>query len=169
MTTVSTTTLPDTAGTRVTGRRIVQYILDLFLAGVVLGVLGLLLNLLIPDAGFDQPSGGLVDLYKLTAAPGLPSVVAVVLTVVVWLAVFVVIPSRTGRTPAMKLLGLQIVRTDGGRVSAGQHLGRSVLLIVDSVLGGLLGWIVILCSRRRQRIGDHAAGTLVIRSRPGDR
>ncbi|OLM09234.1 hypothetical protein Ae707Ps1_6181 [Pseudonocardia sp. Ae707_Ps1] len=81
----------------------------------------------------------------------------------VWAVVFILIPLRSGRTPAMALLGLRIVRVDGGAPSAGQHVGRAVLLVIDTLLGGLVGWIVILCSRRRQRIGDHAAGTLVVR------
>lgn len=67
-----------------------------------------------------------------------------------------------GRTPAMALMGLRIVRVDGTPPSLGQHVGRALLLVVDTILGGLLGWIVILCSRRRQRVGDHAAGTLVV-------
>ncbi|MBW0102706.1 RDD family protein [Pseudonocardia sp. KRD291] len=157
-------TIVDTDHTRVTGRRIVQYVLDLFLAGVVLGLLGLLANAVAPRSGFRSVPGSLTELYNLTAEPGLPSVVAVVLTVLVWAAVFVVIPHRTGRTPAMALLGLRIVRVDGDRPSVGQHAGRAVLLVLDTLLGGLVGWIVILCSRRRQRIGDHAAGTLVVRA-----
>ena len=141
-----------------------QYILDLFLAGMVLGLLGLLANAVAPGSGFRSVPGNITELYNLTAEPGLPSIVAVLLTVAVWATVFIVIPSRSDRTPAMALLGLRIERVDGDRPSTGQHAGRSLLLIVDTFGGGLLGWIVILCSRRRQRIGDHAAGTLVVRA-----
>jgi uncharacterized RDD family membrane protein YckC len=34
---------------------------------------------------------------------------------------------------------------------------------VDGLLGYLVAWIVVLVSARRQRIGDMAADTLVIR------
>lgn len=150
--------------TRVTGRRIVQYILDLFLAGIVLSLLGLLGNTIAPGAGFDQVTAGMTELSSLTAAGGWPSAAASVLTILVWLAVFVAVPVWKDRTPAMMLLGLRIVRTDGASPSAGQHLGRALLLIIDGFAAGLVGWIVILCSGRRQRIGDHAAGTLVVRA-----
>ncbi|TCK24451.1 RDD family protein [Pseudonocardia endophytica] len=150
--------------TRVTGRRIVQYVLDLFLAGIVLSVLGLIGNLIAPGAGFDQLSTGMTSLSRLTASGGWPSAAASLLTILVWLAVFVGVPIWRGRTPAMALLGLRIVRTDGTRPSGGQHLGRALLLVVDGFAAGLVGWIVMLCSRRRQRIGDHAAGTIVVRA-----
>ena len=157
-------TIVDADRTRVTGRRIVQYILDLFLAGLVLGLLSLLANAIAPGSGFRSAPGSVTELYTLTAESGTPSIVAVLLTVAVWAIVFIVIPSRSGRTPAMALMGLRIVRVDGARPSIGQHAGRSVLLFLDMFFGGLLGWIVILCSRQRQRIGDHAAGTLVVRA-----
>jgi uncharacterized RDD family membrane protein YckC len=157
------TAVADPARTRVTGRRIVQYLVDLFLAGIVLSLLGALANAVAPGAGFERRPGGWTDLGGLTAMSGWGSLVAVVLTLAVWLAVFVAIPARTGRTPAMMLLGLRVVRADGGAPTTGQHLLRAVLLVVDTIGAGLVGWIVILCSARRQRVGDHAAGTLVVR------
>ncbi|MDN5916260.1 MAG: RDD family protein [Pseudonocardia sp.] len=157
-------TVVDTGRTRVTGRRIVQYIVDVFLAGVVLSLLGLLVDALAPGSGIRSVSGSLTELNSLTAPSGWPSVVAVLLTIAVWATVFIVLPSRNGRTPGMALLGLRIVDVHGGRASAGQHVGRAVLLILDMIFAGLVGWIVILCSQNRQRIGDHAAGTLVVRS-----
>jgi uncharacterized RDD family membrane protein YckC len=42
---------------------------------------------------------------------------------------------------------------------------RGVLLIIDTLFWGLVGLITILCSRYRQRVGDHAAKTLVVRAR----
>ncbi|WP_051341910.1 RDD family protein [Pseudonocardia spinosispora] len=156
-------TAVDTGQTRVTGRRIVQYVLDLFLAGFILSFIDIALNAVTPGWGFRRGDGSWTELYGLVAQPGWPSFFAGLLTVVVWALVFIVVPIRSGRTPAMALMGLRIVRLDGGPPSAGQHTGRAVLLVVDMFLGGLLGWLVIVCSRHRQRIGDHAAGTLVVR------
>jgi uncharacterized RDD family membrane protein YckC len=164
VTDVTATAGVDIARTRVTGRRIVQYLVDLFLAGLVLSILGALLNLVVPDAGFQRVTGGFAHLDGLTGAGGWPSVAAVLLTLVVWLAVFVAFPIRGDRTPGMMLLGLRIVRADGGRPTSGQHLGRALLLVVDSFFGGLVGWLVIIGSERRQRVGDHAAGTMVLRA-----
>jgi uncharacterized RDD family membrane protein YckC len=42
---------------------------------------------------------------------------------------------------------------------------RGILLIVDTLVWGLVGLITMLFSRYRQRVGDHAAKTLVVRAR----
>jgi uncharacterized RDD family membrane protein YckC len=65
----------------------------------------------------------------------------------------------------MQLLALRVISKDGGRASMGQLLIRGILLIVDTFAWGLVGLITILCSRYRQRVGDHAARTLVVRGR----
>ncbi|GAA4850408.1 hypothetical protein GCM10023201_48600 [Actinomycetospora corticicola] len=153
--------------TRVTVRRIVQYFLDLFVLGAVVATVGWIADTLAPGAGFEVLRGRSLDVPQLVAqGGGWPSLLAVVVTVGLWLVAFVVIPARTGRTLLMMALGLRIVRRDGGGpASSGQHLGRALLLIVDTLAGGLVGLIVMLCSRHRQRVGDHAAGTVVIRDR----
>jgi uncharacterized RDD family membrane protein YckC len=151
--------------TRVSVRRIVQYVLDLFFAGIVLGLLGLLGDAVAPGAGFHQPKSGFADTPRLLAeGSGWASVVAVVVTIAVWLVAFVVIPARTGRTLAMRLTGLRIQRLDGAPATTGQHLVRALLLVVDTFMAGLLGLVVMLCSRLRQRVGDHVAGTVVVRA-----
>lgn len=56
-----------------------------------------------------------------------------------------------------------------GLVMITQLFVRWISLLLDSApwmwpITGLLGLIVMLCSRYRQRIGDHFARTLVIRT-----
>jgi len=70
-----------------------------------------------------------------------------------------------GQSFGMQLLGLRIISKDGGRATMGQLFIRGILLIVDTLIWGLVGLITILCSRYRQRVGDHAAKTLVVRAR----
>ena len=165
MSTTESTAAAATVSTRNTGRRIVQYILDVLLAGIVLSILGGLLNLVFPEAGFRQITQGWTSVSGLeSTTSATPSITAVALTFLVWASIFIVVPILRDRTPAMMLLGLRIVRIDGTSPSAGQHIGRALLLVVDTLFGGLVGWIVMLCSQRRQRIGDHAAGTLVVRA-----
>jgi uncharacterized RDD family membrane protein YckC len=150
--------------TRVTVRRIVQYVLDLVVLGAVLAGVGWLLGQLVPAAGFEVMRDGALGLRMVgPGGPG-PSTVGFLALVVLGFVAFVLIPYRTGRTLLMMALGLRIVRRDGGGLASfGQHLGRALLLVVDTLAGGLVGLIVMLCSRHRQRVGDHAAGTVVIR------
>ncbi len=73
-----------------------------------------------------------------------------------------------GQTPGKRLLGLRVASADGWPASAGQHLLRSLVWPLDVLLPlpmpfGLLGLVIILLSRRGQRLGDLVAGTLVLR------
>ncbi|WP_433800165.1 RDD family protein [Actinomycetospora sp. CA-084318] len=70
-----------------------------------------------------------------------------------------------GQTPAMGWLGLRIVReADGGVPSLGECALRWVLLIVDGAFAGIVGLIIMSTSQRKQRLGDMAAHTLVVKA-----
>lgn len=67
----------------------------------------------------------------------------------------------------MMLLGLRVISKGGGTANKTQLFIRWIGLIFDAIpytwpFTGLVGFIVILFSRDRQRIGDHLARTLVI-------
>ncbi len=64
----------------------------------------------------------------------------------------------------MQLFRLRVISKHGGPASILQLLIRGILLIVDTIFFGLVGWLTMMFSRYRQRVGDHAAGTLVIPS-----
>lgn len=71
---------------------------------------------------------------------------------------------NSGRTPGKALNGLRVVRESGAPVTFATSAVRNVLRIVDILPGTyLVGTISILVTRRNQRIGDLAAGTLVVR------
>jgi uncharacterized RDD family membrane protein YckC len=71
-----------------------------------------------------------------------------------------------GRTPGKRLNGLRVVRVDGSPVTFFTSAIRNVLRLVDIVPGMyLVGIVTILVTRRNQRLGDVAAGTLVVRER----
>jgi uncharacterized RDD family membrane protein YckC len=131
--------------TRVTGRRVVQYIIDYILAGIIPGLAYWLL---------DRGNGFLGGLGWLLAT-------AIALAVYYWY--WVERPrSHGGQTFGMQLVGVRIISKDGSSASVAQLLIRGILLIVDTLIFGLVGFLTIICSRYRQRVGDHVAGTLVI-------
>jgi uncharacterized RDD family membrane protein YckC len=77
---------------------------------------------------------------------------------------------QNGQTLGMKLLRLRVISKGGGPANIAQLSIRWVCLIVDAIpytwpFTGLVGFVVILFSRDRQRIGDHLARTLVIDTR----
>jgi len=135
----------------VTGRRVVQYLIDAFLVNLIPGLVS------IP---FDRSDSTAIH----------------VLGGFVFFAVFVLIGflywvmftrSRDGQTLGMMLMDLRVISKGGGPANGAQLTIRWVCLIFDAIpytwpFTGLVGFIVILASRDRQRIGDHLARTLVI-------
>jgi uncharacterized RDD family membrane protein YckC len=72
----------------------------------------------------------------------------------------------SGRTPGKRLNGLRVVRTDGSPVGFFTSAVRNVLRLVDFLPSAyLVGIVAVLVTRRNQRLGDLAAGTLVVRER----
>ena len=73
-----------------------------------------------------------------------------------------------GRTPGKAALGLRVVRKDGAPVRFRHAVVRSFLGLVDFWLTtGAAAVIAVLLTRDNQRLGDLAAGTLVLRERSG--
>lgn len=71
-----------------------------------------------------------------------------------------------GRTPGKRMNGLRVLQDDGRPVGFFTSAVRNVLRLVDFMPSAyLVGMVAILATRRNQRIGDIAAGTLVVRDR----
>ncbi|MDQ3914782.1 MAG: RDD family protein [Actinomycetota bacterium] len=72
----------------------------------------------------------------------------------------------SGRTPGKRWTGLRVVRAGGGPISFVPSAVRNLVRIVDALPGAYaIGLIAILVSSKNQRLGDMAAGTLVVRKR----
>jgi uncharacterized RDD family membrane protein YckC len=69
-----------------------------------------------------------------------------------------------GVTPAMRWLGLRIVLLRGGAPSLKEYFLRWLMMVVDGLLLGLVGAVLIAVTTRHQRLGDMVAGTIVVRS-----
>lgn len=68
-----------------------------------------------------------------------------------------------GRTVGKMLLKMRVVKLDGSPVHWSNYLVRWMLRLVDIwTFLGSIGLLTILFSERRQRLGDAAAGTVVI-------
>lgn len=133
----------------VVGRRIGAALIDL----VVLGVLSFLVAALFGGA---SAGGGSVG-FELTGGP------ALVLMAVV-LGYYIVLEGVRGQTLGKMALGIKVVAADGGPASVTAVVIRTLLRIVDGFFFYLVGLIVMLASPRKQRVGDMAAKTLVVRT-----
>ncbi len=71
------------------------------------------------------------------------------------------------RTLGKYVLGLEVVRAaDGGPCGWRGAIVRNVLKPFDLIFAGMPGALVVMVTRRRQRLGDIAGGTLVVRRLP---
>jgi uncharacterized RDD family membrane protein YckC len=129
----------------------VQYLIDSFLVGIIPGLVS------IP---FDRSDSTVIHVIG-----GIVSFAVFVLIGFLYWVIFT--RKQNGQTLGMKLLRLRVISKGGGPANMGQLTIRWICLIFDAIpytwpFTGLVGFIVILCSRDRQRIGDHLARTLVI-------
>jgi len=69
-----------------------------------------------------------------------------------------------GRSPGKMTFGMRVVMRDGTTPDIGAYLMRWMLLLID-VWFSWIGIIFILLNRNNQRLGDIAAGTMVIKER----
>jgi uncharacterized RDD family membrane protein YckC len=74
-----------------------------------------------------------------------------------------------GRTPGKRAVGLRVVLDGGGPVGLRASLIRNVLRLGEAFLFYAPAIVSILVTRNNQRLGDLAAGTLVIRDFKAER
>ena len=132
---------------------------------------GLLVMLVIAEA----ITGGAIILWLTgtlaeNAAPLLPWVLGatVVLVFVTYWGYFIVGEvAWQGRTPGKRIMGISVVRDDGGRVGVFDSIIRNVVRAIDLLPGTYaVGIATVLLSAEGKRLGDMAAGTAVIEDDP---
>ena len=127
------------------GRRAVAVIID----GILLMIVGWALSMVMGGA----TSTG----FNLGGAPAL-------VFFLIAFAYFVVMEKTQGATLGKKLMGLKVVREDGAPLDWGTSVIRNILRLIDGFFFYLVGAIVVWVSKKKQRLGDMAAKTLVVRA-----
>ncbi len=74
---------------------------------------------------------------------------------------------KRGATPGKRALGLKVVQTSGSPITFSQSVIRNFLRFIDGMplFTYVFGLTSVLASKRFQRLGDLAAGTVVVYSR----
>jgi CAAX protease family protein len=91
----------------------------------------------------------------------------VILLSTIWINYFAICEWRWGQTVGKNALGLVVAGADGERPTWNAALTRSTFRLIDFPLA-LIGvdWLLVSRSPRHQRLGDRAAGTVVLRKEP---
>lgn len=67
-----------------------------------------------------------------------------------------------GQTVGKRIMKTRVVKADGSAAGVGDFFMRWILLLVDLHVS-CIGIIFIICTSRKQRLGDLAAGTMVVK------
>jgi uncharacterized RDD family membrane protein YckC len=71
-----------------------------------------------------------------------------------------------GQTPGKKLMKLRVIKDSGRQITLFESLTRNVVRLIDYFPSWyLVGVVTILCNKANKRLGDFAAGTLVVHER----
>jgi uncharacterized RDD family membrane protein YckC len=115
---------------------------------------------------------GLVSLWLVDALAGSLNAAAMRAVVIVWIVSLVVFAPAIvetltrGRSLGRVILGLRIVRDDGGPVSFRHAITRSIVALLEVWMsGGMIAVPTSLLSARGKRLGDMLAGTYALRIR----
>ncbi len=102
-------------------------------------------------------------------APAVVNAVMMVLSVVIIFAYKIVLEwIWRGQTIGKRAMGIRVLDEHGLRLTLPQIVIRNLLRVLDSLpMAYLVGGIAAAVSRRSQRVGDFAAGTVVIRNPHG--
>jgi uncharacterized RDD family membrane protein YckC len=68
----------------------------------------------------------------------------------------------SGETLGKRLLRIKVVKENGKPLTYVDAFVRTLLRIVDGMFAYLIGFIVIVATDKKQRVGDMAAGTIVV-------
>jgi len=119
------------------GLRFLAYLIDAIIIGVVAAILSFLFR----------------------GAPGFSGF----LIAIIAFGYFIVMEATQGATLGKMALGLRVVKTNGAPITWTDSIIRNLLRIIDGLFAYLVGAILIWTSPLKQRLGDRAANTVVVR------
>jgi uncharacterized RDD family membrane protein YckC len=145
------------------GSRFLALLADTLLQGVVYAVVFLILILVISSA----PSG-FQDIAR-TREKWFIAGIILFYFVLHWGYFTLFEAFWNGQTPGKRLCKIRVIRDSGRQITFFESLTRNLIRAVDELPGFYaVGIVTMLSNRRNKRLGDLAAGTLVVHERPSE-
>ncbi len=130
------------------GSRLVAFVIDFFLVHISFGILKSIIDIIVPGSMFIR-------------------VVVFIEIAVLFFYHFMMEIFADGQSLGKMLLKIKVVKLNGAEPSISDHLLRMIFLLVDFLFtAGILGSVLIISSEKKQRLGDIAAGTTLIKKKP---
>jgi uncharacterized RDD family membrane protein YckC len=138
--------------------RLIAWIIDHLIVSAIVTLLGIAVSWLLTTLRLDEwlQTAQWAALIALILLIAIPLMLRWFYNTGFWVLV--------GQTPGKRIMGVRLVRTDGGRVTWGNAIRRELGYILSFIL--FLGYFWILVDDRRQGWHDKVAGTLVIYAWP---
>lgn len=151
------------------GSRFVGALIDTLLIGGGLLALGLVTFILVAAvSGFDNGD------FLATDTAGTDWVLGVLLMgyallnfVLIWGYYIFFELIWNGQTPGKRVAQTRVIRMDGQPMGLLENVVRNLVRVIDFLpTAYFLGLITMLCNRHARRLGDFAAGTVVVKAQP---
>ena len=141
------------------GSRSLAGLLDhLILAALLAAVIVLLLLMTGFSVGIAEMSDNLID-----QAGTLVMGILILIVFLIYWGYFLAFEMWTnGQTPGKKYMRIRVVRVEGGAITFSAVAIRNLLRALDAIGGYAVGGVTMFLTRKSQRLGDLAAGTVVI-------
>lgn len=133
------------------GERIIAYIIDSIIAGVIGGALAFIGLIL----------GGLIG---SSVSEGLGAIITFLFFILAFVGAAgykIYFEANGGQPFGKQMMDIRVVMEDGSECTWGASIIRNLLLGIE---GGLIGLIVILVTDDNQRIGDLIGSTVVVKA-----
>ena len=134
----------------------------LLIDGIILGIIGYILIFLFAASAIT------VDTSTGAVSIGPAYYAAVALVIVIELLYFTLLLGRYGQSVGMMAVKIKVIsERDSGPITYGAAFVRTILLYIDEIpyaIPFLLGAILIWTSDKKQRLGDRAAHTVVVKA-----
>lgn len=137
--------------------RVVAIIVDSIILWVVMAVIAM------PFGLMTAMMGTMTDPLAAAQMAG-SAMLVVALMGLISLGYFTYFEGTTGQTIGKKIANIKVVRMDGKPMTYMDSLIRTVLRIIDGIFFYLVGLIIVVASEKKQRLGDMAAKTLVVKA-----
>jgi uncharacterized RDD family membrane protein YckC len=136
------------------GDRLLAQALDLLLVAVLFYFVGIWLA---------PRYGGVTSVGYGFKLEGWPALIVITLTVLPAVAYFVLAEGLLRGTLGKVVAGIRVQRVAGGRIGLKSALWRTLLRVVDGAAFYVVGAIFVIVTKQHQRLGDLAAGSIVVR------
>ncbi len=142
--------------------RFVAILIDAIILAIITGII---------TAPFNTPSSisvtNTTGIPMISTTPNPLAAVGGLISAVIDFLYFVLLQGAYGQTVGKMAVKIKVVREDGSKISYVDAAIRTILAIIDAipyVIPYLLGAILIWTSDTKQRLGDRAAHTVVVKA-----